>query len=87
MPDIHFFNIEVWIRGKTIVQCGFDGFDRFINIEHLPVLDTVGVGISKAQVISSLPNSFLRPAMTAILVVPMSRPTIMGCSVVHKFVF
>src|ERR1051326_5394571 len=30
--------------------------------------------------ISSLPNSFFLPAMTAILVVPMSRPTIMGCS-------
>src|ERR1035437_3758058 len=30
--------------------------------------------------ISSLPNSFLRPAMAAIFVVPMSRPTIMGCS-------
>src|SRR5664279_59064 len=30
--------------------------------------------------ISSLPYSFLRPAMAAILVVPMSSPTIMGCS-------
>src|SRR4029077_8072870 len=30
--------------------------------------------------ISSLPYSFLRPAMAAILVVPISSPTIMGCS-------
>src|ERR1700712_4967748 len=30
--------------------------------------------------ISSLPYSFLRPAMAAIFVVPMSSPTIMGCS-------
>src|SRR5215211_7860553 len=30
--------------------------------------------------ISSLPHSFLRPAITAILVVPMSSPTIIGCS-------
>jgi hypothetical protein len=27
-----------------------------------------------------LPYSFLRPAMAAILVVPISKPTIMGCS-------
>src|SRR5580693_1083834 len=30
--------------------------------------------------ISSLPYSFLRPAMAAIFVVPISSPTIMGCS-------
>src|SRR5450432_4942813 len=30
--------------------------------------------------ISNLPYSFLRPAMAAILVVPISSPTIMGCS-------
>src|SRR5580698_2670782 len=30
--------------------------------------------------ISNLPYSFLRPAMAAIFVVPMSSPTIMGCS-------
>src|SRR5882757_2307481 len=37
--------------------------------------------------ISSLPNSFLRPAITAILVVPMSSPTIMGCSLFIVLVF
>src|SRR6185436_8957887 len=37
--------------------------------------------------ISSFPNSFLRPAITAILVVPMSRPTIMGCSLFMILLF
>src|SRR6185312_13456151 len=37
--------------------------------------------------ISSLPNSFFLPAMAAILVVPMSRPTIMGCSLFMCLLF
>src|SRR5690242_516707 len=37
--------------------------------------------------ISNLPNSFFLPAMAAILVVPISSPTIMGCSLFMLFVF
>src|SRR5882757_3949527 len=36
--------------------------------------------------ISSLPYSFLRPAIQAILVVPMSSPTIIGCSLFIDYV-
>jgi len=47
--NINFFYIEVWIGGKTIFESGPDGFDRFINVEHLPVLHTIGIGFSKTQ--------------------------------------
>src|SRR5689334_6282927 len=43
-----------------------------------PCLTPLELALPKPM-ISSLPNSFFRPAIAAIFVVPISSPTIMGC--------
>ncbi len=34
---------------KTIVQSSANGFDRLVDVKHLPVLHTVGVGFSESK--------------------------------------
>src|SRR5204863_9446597 len=47
--DIHIFYSQVWMRSKAIVQCRLDGFDRFVDVKHLAVLYSVGIGFSKTK--------------------------------------
>src|SRR5205814_4136441 len=44
-----FTHSQVWIGGVTIFKCRFNGFNCFIDVQHLSMLYTVAVGAAKSK--------------------------------------
>ena len=77
--NIHFINFKIGIAFSTVQQCLLNGLNGLVDIKYLPMLHTITIGTAKPENFQFAILIFL-PAIAAILVVPMSRLTIIGAS-------
>src|SRR6266404_4298564 len=46
---VHFIYFQVRVGSITIFQRSFNGFNRFVDVQHLSMLHTVAIGTAKSK--------------------------------------
>src|SRR4030095_805762 len=84
--NIYVPDLKIWIGTKTIIQCCFDCLDGFVNVEHLPVLNTIGISLAKSKYFQF--SEFIFPSGNdSNLGCPNVKTNDNGLFSVHKFGF
>ncbi len=80
MPTYTFMNFQVRVGLHTFINSLLDRTDALFNIEHDTMAHSCRISFAETQYLQFSEFVFPSGYRPTTLVVPMSRPTMMGCS-------